>query len=125
MPDATPPAPSNQQSPKTSAPDTVHAPMPEWMKITMASAGGMATSFAGFLAFTLMQSSTALRGELMAGDPAVNSQYPSTYNAFQASLTGENPIMNAMTSYMWWTGVIIGGALLSWFFLGFLRNKFG
>ncbi len=99
--------------------------MPEWMKITMASAGGMATSFAGFLAFTLMQSSTALRGELMAGDPAVNSKYPSTYNAFQASLLGENPIMNAMTSYMWWTGVIIGGALLSWFFLGFLRNRFG
>lgn len=118
MADTTPPpASANQPQPPA------HPPMPEWMKITMASAGGMATSFAGFLAFTLMQTSTNMRGELIAGDPAVNSQYPSTYNALQASLTGGSSIANAMTSYMWWTGVIIGGGLLAWIFLRFLRQR--
>ncbi len=99
-------------------------PMPEWMKMSMASAGGMATSFAAFLTFTVMQSGS-MRGQLVAGDPSVNRQFPSTLNSLQASLTGDNPIAGAMSSYVWWTGVIVGGVVLSWVFLRMLRNRLG
>jgi hypothetical protein len=98
--------------------------MPEWMKMTIAASGGVTTSFLAFLTFTVMQSG-AMRGQVVAGDPVANSALPTTFNAFQASLLGQNPIMNAMTSYMWWTGVLLGGAVCAWFFLGFLRARFG
>lgn len=98
--------------------------MPEWMKMSIAASGGVTTSFLAFLAFTVMQSG-AMRGQVVAGDQAANAALPTTYNAFHASLVGQNAIMNAMTSYMWWTGVLVGGAFFAWFFLGFLRARFG
>jgi hypothetical protein len=94
---------------------TPKPPLPEWMKMSLASAGGMATSFAAFLAVTTMQTG--------AGDPSVNRQYPTALNSFQASLTGENAIASAMSSYVWWTGVIVGGVVMTWLFLRLLRNR--
>lgn len=98
--------------------------MPEWMKMTIAASGGVTTSFLAFLTFTVMQSG-GMRGQVVAGDQAANSMLPTTYNALQGSLLGQNPMMNAMTSYLWWTGVLIGGAIAAWVFLGMLRARFG
>lgn len=112
MPDNSPQPPQQPQQ-----------PLPEWMKISLASTGGMASSFAAFLVFTAMQSGTAMRGQLVAGDPAVNRQYPTTLGSMQASLTGENAIAGAMSSYVWWIGVVIGGVVLTWVFLRLLQAR--
>ncbi|OGJ66776.1 hypothetical protein A3A67_03940 [Candidatus Peribacteria bacterium RIFCSPLOWO2_01_FULL_51_18] len=90
------------------------------LEITLSALGGFAASFLIFL--VAARQSNTFRGQLIAGDPAVNRQFPSTLNTMQTALSGGNPIASSMTSYGFWVAVIIFGSALSFLILKLLRR---
>ena len=69
--------------------------------------GGFLLSFGFFAGSTYVQLS-GMQGQLVAGDPNLNRQLPTTLNAFQGAINGSNPMMSALTSYGWWMTVLLG-----------------
>ncbi len=84
--------------------------------------GGFASSFLAFAVTTYTGGSRSLGGQLLAGDPTVNRQFPSTLNTMQAALEGSDPIASAMTSSSWWTAVVIGGIVASFVVFKLIRR---
>lgn len=75
--------------------------------------GGFAASFLAFSVTTYTQQYGGMHGQLLAGDPSANRELPTTLNAMRSAADGSNPILHAMTSYGWWTAVVIGGMIAS------------
>lgn len=71
---------------------------------------------ASFLLFTMSVYSSAggMRGQLMAGDPTANRQFPTTLNAMKGAIDGSDPMISAMSSYGFWYTVILGGIVVSY-----------
>ena len=73
--------------------------------------------FAGFI---LNANLVDLRGQLIAGDPAVNAMYPTTRNALN-----QNPDLTiafaALASFWFWSVVLVVGFLMTWWLIGRMR----
>lgn len=86
---------------------------------------GVGSLLAGFLAslgiYTIGVSFTAsmLRGQLIAGDPDVNAQYPTTLGIMQDTMHNAD----VMVSPLWWLGVITLGFFLSFGVFIFVRKS--
>ena len=91
------------------------------LDLPIAVVGGF---FASFLAVVLsiIESSSDLRGQLLAGDPAANRAFPTTLNSMQAAIDGNDPILSAMGSYGFWTLVVIGGFFATFVILKLMRR---
>ncbi len=83
--------------------------------------GGLAASFLTFTVTTFTQN-YSMKGQLLAGDPSVNRQMPTTLNAMQGAMDGSSPMIHAMTSYGWWVMVIIGGFIAAFIILKMMRR---
>ena len=83
--------------------------------------GGFTASFLTFAVSTYVQVG-GMRGQLVAGDPNLNRQYPSTLNAFQGAVDGSNSMMASMSSYGWWLMVFLGGIVASFIAFKFVRR---
>lgn len=90
-------------------------------QIATSVAGGFAASFLAFSVTTFTQS-YGMKGQLLAGDPTVNRQMPTTLNAMQGAMDGSNPMMHAMTSYAWWIMVVCGGIIAAFIILKMMRR---
>ncbi len=90
------------------------------IEICCSAAGGFLASFLVFLVAATQ--SRVFQGQLIAGDPNVNKQYPTTLNTMQSALSGGNPIASAMTSYTWWICVVIGGIFFSFIVFKLVRR---
>lgn len=90
-------------------------------QIAVSLCGGFAASFLTFAVTTFTQNYD-LKGQLMAGDPSVNRQLPTTLNAMQGAMDGSSPMIQAMTTYGWWVMVIIGGFIAAFIILKMMRR---
>lgn len=84
--------------------------------------GGFAASFLALSFSVMMQSERGMRGQLLAGDPLLNKDQPTTYNIAHGIADGSNPMIAAMASYGWWTAVIIGGMIASLIIFKLMRR---
>ena len=92
-------------------------------EMTIAVVGGFAASFIAFSLNTYTQySGAAMKGQLLAGDPTANRAFPTTINTIQAAMSGSDPMVSALTSYGWWTGVIVGTAFAAFIILKLMRR---
>lgn len=89
-------------------------------EIVLSGIGGFLGSFMIFILGAYQ--SRVYQGQLLAGDPNLNRQYPTTLNAMKSTLAGENPIASALTSYAWWTCVVVGGIVLSFVVFKLVRR---
>ncbi len=92
------------------------------LDVIVSIVGGFAASFLSFFVTTYTGGSHSLGGQLLAGDPTINRQFPSTLNTMHAALDGSDPIANALTSYTWWTAVVIGGIVASFVVFKLIRR---
>jgi hypothetical protein len=90
-------------------------------EIATALVGGFAASFLTFTVTTYTTNS-GMRGQLMAGDPAVNQELPTTLNMMQSAMDGNNSMLNSMGSYTWWILVIIVGLIGAFVLLKVMRR---
>lgn len=90
--------------------------------IAVSLVGGFAASFLTFAITAATQYNQAMRGQLLAGDPVANKEFPTTLNAFQSGIDGTNPILQSMSSFGWWTAVTIGGLVAAYIIFKFTRR---
>lgn len=98
----------------------MHSPHPK-LDIAIALVGGFLSSFLAFAA-TTVQRTNYLEGQLIAGDPALNKNLPTTLNTMQAAIDGNDPLLIAMGSYVWWIMVLVGGLIAAFFILKMMRR---
>ena len=98
----------------------MHSPHPK-LDIAIALVGGLLSSFLAFAA-TTVQRTNYLEGQLIAGDPALNKNLPTTLNTMQAAMDGNDPLLIAMGSYVWWIMVMVGGLIAAFFILKMMRR---
>ena len=84
--------------------------------------GGFSASFLAFSLTTMTGHFGALQGQLIAGDPAMNRELPTTFNEMHAALAGENPMVNAMSNYSWWVAVMLGGIVAAFIIFKLMRR---
>lgn len=70
--------------------------------------GGFLASFLAFVFVTATEGYRSLPGQLVAGDPSLNRQYPTTLNTVQDVIGGNNAIIEGFKSELWWFGVGVG-----------------
>lgn len=87
----------------------------------LALAGGFLLSFGTMLVLPLLRSNS-LTGQLLAGDPTVNRQYPTTLNMVHASISGQSTMLHNLGSMGWWMMVMVGTIVGAFFFLALLRR---
>ena len=63
-----------------------------------------------------------MRGQLVAGDPTVNREFPTTLNTMHAAMDGQDSVIGALGSYGFWVAVVIGGILASFALFKLVRN---
>jgi len=97
-----------------------HSPHPT-LDLLIALTGGFFASFLTFVTATI-QSSPALRSQLLAGGPALNKDAPTTLNTIHTVMDGNDPILTAMSSYAWWIIVIAFGLVAAFVILKFMRR---
>lgn len=92
-------------------------------EIVTALVGGFAASFLTFVVTTYTQYyGHNMQGQLLAGDPTMNREFPTTLNTMHAAMDGQNPVLESMSSYGWWTLVIIGGLIAAFIILKLMRR---
>ena len=79
---------------------------------------------ASLLAITFAQfhSSSAWKGQLLAGDPTLNRDMPTTLNAFKNAADGTQTLMQNLSSPLWWAFVIGGGIIAAFIIFKILRK---
>lgn len=92
------------------------------LDIPIALVGGFFASFLTLAFSVYQQSSTTFLGQLLAGDPVDNQQFPTTLGSMQAAIGGDDPLLNAMGSYGWWVAVMIGGLIAAAVLLKLMRR---
>lgn len=80
------------------------------IQIAVSAIGGFAASFLAF-AVTTYTRGQSLQGQLLAGDPAKNREFPTTLNTMHAAMDGQNSLLSAMGSYGFWIAVMIGAVI--------------
>lgn len=83
---------------------------------------GFTASFLTFAVATYSQIHGGIQGQLLAGDPTANRQYPTTLNAMKGTLDGSNSMVGALGSYGFWLTVILGGIVASFVAFKMLRR---
>lgn len=99
-------------------------------KLLIASLAGFTLTFFIFTAMLrlLTKSSggaffSVPQAALIAGPKLAGSvQYQDSATALLDSSNGITPTLTAITSYLWWTGVIIGGSIASWLILQIIKR---
>lgn len=91
------------------------------LQIAISITGGFTASFLTFVVSSYVQVG-GMRGQLVAGDPNLNRQLPTTLNTFQGAIDGNNAILHSMSSYGWWTMVVLGGIVASFIAFKFVRR---
>ena len=91
-------------------------------EIILTIAGGFISSFLAFVFATYSTASRSLSGQLVAGDPAINREFPTTLNAIRATVDGTGSLSTAMSSFAWWNAVIIGGIVCSFILFRLIRR---
>ena len=92
------------------------------IEVIVSVAGGFAASFLTFTVTSFTQTQGSMRGQLIAGDPTINRQFPTTLNMMHAALDGSDPIAGVLTGYAWWVAVIIGGIAASFIIFKLARR---
>ena len=83
---------------------------------------GFTASFVTFTVAQYVNISGGLRGQLMAGDPTANRQFPSTLNSMKGAMDGTDSMVSSLTSYGFWMTVILGGIVASMVAFKMLRR---
>lgn len=97
-----------------------------WVVMILTTLSGFGVSFVSFVLWGYVRmSGKDFQGQLIAGDPSVNNQFPTTYNTMGDIVGGTNAIANGMFGYAWWIAVIVGGLLATWLLLKFTRRYIG
>jgi hypothetical protein len=63
-----------------------------------------------------------MQGQLLAGDPSLNREFPTTLNTMHGAMDGQNPILESMGSYGFWVVVVIGGLIAAFIILKLMRR---
>jgi len=63
-----------------------------------------------------------MQGQLLAGDPTANREFPTTLNTMHAAMDGQSSVLNAMGSYGFWIAVTIGGVVASFIIFRLARR---
>ncbi len=92
------------------------------IEISVSVIGGFAVSLLTFTITTVTRNYHAIQGQLLAGDPTQNREFATSLNSMQASMVGENPMLNSMGSYGWWLMVLVGGLMVSFIFFKLVRR---
>ncbi len=92
-----------------------------FFEIVIAIMGGFSSSFIA-LVMVMYTRADSITGQLLAGDPSANKEYPTTLNTMQGAMDGSDAIMNAMGSFTWWTMVMIGAVAASFIILKLMRK---
>lgn len=90
-------------------------------QVAVSVIGGFAASFLTF-AVTTTQKFGAMQGQLLAGDPELNKEFPTTLNTMHAAMDGQNSLLNSMSSSAFWLLVIIGGVIASFIIFKLMRR---
>jgi hypothetical protein len=96
--------------------------MLRWKSLLIASFLGFVLSFGTLTTFTYLQVGRVVeRAQLIAGDPAVNRQFPTTYNLLQENMRLQ--VAAATLASIWfWLFVIVLSVLFALFILRVLRR---
>ncbi len=92
------------------------------LRIALSAIGGFATSFTAFVVTTYMQHSTSLQGQLLAGDPTQNKEFPTTLNTMHAVMDGQNSILGSMGTYGFWVAVTMGAVIAGFIIFKMMRR---
>lgn len=88
--------------------------------IALSIVGGFAASL---LTFTVtLQKSPSFRGQIIAGERGIDSDYPTTLGQMQGVMNGNNEIIAGFTSLGFWSLVIIGGFIASLVLFKWMRR---
>ncbi|MBP7113884.1 MAG: hypothetical protein KBA40_00350 [Candidatus Peribacteraceae bacterium] len=92
-------------------------------EIAVSVVGGFAASFMAFVVNTYTQNyGKGIQGQLLAGDPSANREFPTTLNTMHAAMDGQSSVLNAMGSYGFWIAVMIGGVIASFIIFRLARR---
>lgn len=81
------------------------------IEIAVSVIGGFAASFLTFVVTTYTRGGPGLQGQLLAGDPTANREFPTTLNTMHAAMDGQSSVLSAMGSYGFWIMVTIGAVI--------------
>lgn len=81
------------------------------LEIAVSAIGGFAASFLAFTLTTYTQHSGSMQGQLLAGDPTQNRNFPTTLNTMHAAMDGQSSVLGAMGTYGFWIAVTIGAVI--------------
>ncbi len=88
------------------------------LSMAVAFVFGFIFSFGIFACMTVVSgiaTSPTLRGQLVAGGPNIYSSYSTT--AGIVANADQNPVVIALSSYVWWLGVVVGAIIATIFFM--------
>jgi hypothetical protein len=89
--------------------------------IALSVVSGFTASFLVMIAASTGQYG-GMQGQLVAGDPNLNRELPTTLNAMKGVVSGTDPLLTSMGSYGFWLTVILGGIVASFVALKMLRR---
>jgi hypothetical protein len=89
--------------------------------IPVALVGGFLASFLTFAVTAYNQTGQSFLGQLLAGDPVSNQEFPTTLGTMQASIGGD-PLISSMSSFGWWVAVMVGGLIAATVILKMMRR---
>ncbi len=81
------------------------------IEVAVSVVGGFLASFTAFAFTTYTRNMGSMQGQLVAGDPTKNREFPTTLNTMHAAMNGQDSLLNAMGSYGFWVMVTIGAVI--------------
>lgn len=81
------------------------------IEVAVSAIGGFVASFLAFTVTTYTQHSGSMKGQLLAGDPTQNREFPTTLNTMHAAMDGQSSILGAMGTYGFWIAVTFGAII--------------
>lgn len=97
-------------------------PLSHRSRTILSIVGGFTASFLTFLFFAYTCGLGSMRGQLVAGDATENGKLPTTLNTLHGAFNGTDPVIAALSSYAWWTTVLLVGCIASFVLLRITRR---
>lgn len=97
-------------------------PLTKRSRTILSIVGGFAASFLTFLFSAYTRGLGSMRGQLVAGDATANRELPTTLNMMHGAFDASDPVIAALSSYTWWTVVLIFGCIASFVLLRVTRR---
>lgn len=84
------------------------------IRLILAVLGGFTASFLALVGNTYLQFNDQFRSQLLAGDPSLNKDYPTTLNTMHGAMDAGTAVSQMLGSTVFWVLIGFGTLLGAW-----------